>query len=223
MSCDALTPRTWADDDKRNEEWNDIVKTGTSGTTDTRNYGSHVDNYNWKQVVTLESRTGPTRWKILESFSTEVKPSWARREVPLRLWFNGSFGSWTTFQKETKPWTPLFISALWIWTTVQFRPSSSLHLFGTFLLLTWLSRRSLCVLFVPRLVVYYMATMEREEGHKIKDVTSGFCYVHWFLKVLDCIKAFSCMIRETTESGIYYLQSNTKDRLVSVHRQRRSS
>lgn len=60
-------------------------------------------------------------------------------------------------------------------------------------------------------------------GAKRKDVTSGFRYVHWFLKVLDCIKAFSCMIRETTESGIYYLQSNTKDLLVSVHRQRRSS
>lgn len=42
-------------------------------------------------VVTFESRTEPTRWKIQESFSIETKPSWATREVSLRLWSKGSF------------------------------------------------------------------------------------------------------------------------------------
>lgn len=42
-------------------------------------------------IVTFESRTEPTRRKIQESFSIETKPSWATREVSLRLWSKGSF------------------------------------------------------------------------------------------------------------------------------------
>lgn len=88
--------------------------------------------------------------------------------------------SWKTFTEREQSWDPssVCIFMLWDWT----RECCPFPLFTSVTLLPSLDFNG-----AVQRPVYYMATIKKNKRPQ--------ALLHWFLRLLDCIKAFSCMIR----------------------------